>query len=263
MNDLTILINTSDNFEDCWDPFFTLFARYWPNCPYSIVLNTEVKDYSYPGLSITASRVALGASRRLTWSECLASCLDSIDTPYIFYLQEDYFLEASVQTDSFEQMIDVMRADKADVIRIMECGGSGPWHPTENPLLWEINQRAKYRIALQAAIWRKDVLRRHLRNHESPWQLEAFGSARARRLRSERVLCVNRDRFHGPGKEIFPYTPTGVVSGKWERHVVEPLFSAHGIAVDFSIRGFFDRLNHRNKKSPLISRIADRVRSLI
>lgn len=27
-NELTIFINTSDNFEDCWHPFFTLFARY-------------------------------------------------------------------------------------------------------------------------------------------------------------------------------------------------------------------------------------------
>ncbi len=38
---LTVFINTSDNFEDCWDPFFKLFRLYWPDCPYKIVLNTE------------------------------------------------------------------------------------------------------------------------------------------------------------------------------------------------------------------------------
>jgi len=263
MNDLTIVVNSSDGFEDCWRPFFTLFAHYWPDCTYPIVLNTEVKNYTHPGIPVAASRVALGAPRRLTWSECLALCLDRIETPYIFYLQEDYFLEASVRTDYFCQMLDRLRAGKADVIRIMECGGAGPWHPTEDPSLWEVDHNAKFRISLQAGIWRKDVLRGHLRNHEGPWQFEVFGSTRARRRRGERVLCVNRDLFHGANREIFPYTPTGVVSGKWKRNVVEPLFAAHGIDVDFSIRGFFDPETGPVKRQPIARRIANRVRSLL
>lgn len=263
MQDLTILVNTSDSFEDCWNPFFTLFARYWPDCPYPIVLNTETKDFGFPGLNITASRVAAGEPRRLTWSQCLARCLDSIETPYVFYLQEDYFLEAPVKAAQFESLLAEMRAGYADVIRIMECGGSGPWYPTDNPMLWAVDRQAKYRIALQAALWLRDVLRSHIRDHESPWQLEAFGSARASRRQGEKVLCVNRDQFHGPGKEIFPYTPTGVVSGRWERHVVEPLFATHGINMDYSIRGFYDPLSSPKKKRPLLSRITDRVRSLV
>lgn len=263
MEDLTILVNTSDSFEDCWEPFFTLFARYWPDCKYPVVLNTETKDFSYTGFDITSSRVARGETRRLTWSQCLARCLDQIETPYVFYLQEDYFLEAPVKTDILESLLSEMRSGKADVIRVMECGGSGPWHPTENPLLWEVDRRAKYRIALQAALWRRSTLRSHVRKHESPWQLEYFGSARARRRSDEKVLCVNRDLFHGAGKEVFPYTPTGVVSGKWERHVVEPLFASHNIDIDFSIRGFRDLNAAPRPKRPLLSRFADRIRSII
>ncbi|MFM9834618.1 MAG: hypothetical protein ACKVOA_00770, partial [Methylophilaceae bacterium] len=77
-NDLTIFVNTSDSFEDCWHPFFSLFARYWPNCPYPIVLNTETKDYSFKGLNIVCAKVAIGENRRLTWSECLERALDYI-----------------------------------------------------------------------------------------------------------------------------------------------------------------------------------------
>jgi len=262
MYDLTVLVNTSDSFEDCWAPFFTLFARFWPDCRYPIVLNTETKDYSFGGLDIRCSRVAAGAPRRLTWSECLARCLDGIDTPHVLYLQEDFFLEAPVQSELVDTFADELRTGRADVVRLMECGGSGPWQPTDNPLLWQVEQRAIYRIALQAALWRKSSLRAHLRMHESPWQLEVFGSARARRVK-DKVLCVNRDRFHGPGKEVWPYRPTGVVKGQWERHVVEPLFAAHGIEVDFSRRGFFDRDAGPGKKRPLVERMFDRVRSLV
>ena len=261
MNDLTILVNSSDGFEDCWAPFFTLFAKYWPGCTSPIVLNTETKDAAFAGLTLRASRVALGEARRLTWSECLARCLDRIDTPYVLYLQEDFFLEAPVQTALIERFMNTLRHGRADVIRLMECGGSGPWHPTDDALLWRVDQHAAYRIALQAALWRKNTLRSHLRMHESPWQLEVFGSARARRVKDQ-VLCVNRDRFHGHGTEVFPYEPTGVVKGRWERHIVEPLFAKQGIDIDFSLRGFYDP-DAPGVKRALWPRLRDRVRSLV
>ncbi|MDD4913795.1 MAG: hypothetical protein PHW13_01985 [Methylococcales bacterium] len=262
MQDLTIFVNTSDNFEDCWIPFFTLFHRYWPDCRYPIVLNTETKDFQFAGLSIHCSKVAAGETRRLTWSECLARSLDAIETPYILYLQEDYFLENPVKTGQIELLLAEMRAGRADVIRIMECGGAGPWRPTLNPLLWEVDQHSQYRISLQAGLWRKSTLRGQIRLHESPWQLEVFGSARARR-KQEKVLCVNRDLFSSPEAEILPYQPTGVVAGRWEREIVEPLFAKEGLAVDFSIRGFHDRNAKRPNKRPLFNRIYDRLRSLL
>lgn len=262
MKDLSIFVNTSDNFEDCWIPFFTLFRRYWPDCPYPIILNTETKDFQFGGLSIQCAQVAVGETRRLSWSECLARSLDTIDTPYILYLQEDYFLENPVRTDLLETLLAELRAGRADVIRIKECGGAGPWTPTGNPQLWEVSQTAKYRISLQAGLWRKATLRNHVRLHESPWQLEIFGSARARR-KPEKILCINRDLFSSPETEIFPYQATGVVSGQWEEKIVVPLFAKHAIDMDFSRRGFYDSKAPQTKKKPIINRLHDRLLSLI
>jgi hypothetical protein len=28
----TVLVNSCDAFEDCWQPFFQLFSRCWPAC---------------------------------------------------------------------------------------------------------------------------------------------------------------------------------------------------------------------------------------
>jgi hypothetical protein len=262
MTDLTVLVNTSDGYADCWDPFFRLFSDYWRNCPYPIVLNTETRDYAFAGLDITATKIASGASRRLSWSECLGRCLGTMSTPYVLYLQEDYFLESPVRGEWIENFLGVLRAGRADVIRLMECDGSGPWHPTADETLWAVDQKARYRIALQAGLWRKTTLQGSLRQHESAWQLEGFGSERARRRRGEIVLAAARDRFHGPGLEVFPYQPTGVIAGKWERSIVEPLFAAHAIEVDFSRRGFYDS-TERLVKPPLRKRLADRVRSLL
>ena len=261
-HDVTLLVNSSDGFADCWDPFFTLLRAHWPGCDWPIVLNTEHLDHAHEGLDIRCSRVAEGSTRRLTWSECLMRCLEGVRTPFVLYLQEDYFLEAAVRADALEELLQLMRHDQADVIRIMECGGAGPWHPSAHPWLWEVDAHSPYRISLQAGLWRTPVLQRQLRRHESPWQLEILGSGRARRRGGERVMCVNRDLFHGPGREILPYTPTGIVKGRWERHIVTELFARHGIAMDFSRRGFTDEPAAPATRPPLLRRLADRVRSL-
>jgi hypothetical protein len=259
---LTVLVNSSDGFEDTWVPFFRLFATYWPDCSYPIVLNTERKILEFPGLAIRSTQAALGATRRLTWSECLMRCLDGLDTDRILYLQDDFFLFGPVRGDLVERFDRLMRDESIDNIRLTECDGSGPWHPTANPLLWEVDRRATYRIALQAGLWRTSYLRALLRKHESPWQLEIFGSRRARR-RNDRVFCVNRDRFMRAGEEIVPYRPTGIVKGKWDREVVVDLFSSHGIEVDFSRRGFYERGVDRPRRPPLAKRLLDRVRSAV
>lgn len=259
--DLTVLVNSSDAYADCWEPFFVLFARYWPDCSYPVVLNTEIANPTFPLPFFRASCSALGATRRLTWSESLQRCLKNIDTPYVLYLQEDYFLEAPVNIERVEQMLDYLRTGVADVIRLHECEGSGPWHPSAFPDLWQIDKHSRYLLALQAGLWRKDVLEAQLRSHESPWQLEIFGSRRARR-KNYAIFCVNRDRYSGSGKEIFPYTATGVVGAKWSREIVVPLFSRHGIAIDYNVRGFHVPGPAGRQKPPLLSRVLDRLRSL-
>lgn len=258
--DLTVFVNTSDNFEDCWNPFFVLFQHYWPNCPYPIVLNTEKKDYSFHGLDIFCTKVAESESKRLTWSECLERGLDSIKTPYILYLQEDYFLEAPVRSEAIDILLNELRVGHADVIRLLESEGAGPWVGTDEHLIWEVAQKAKYRISLQAAIWRKDFLRAQVRSHESPWQLESFGSMRLRRKKAK-IFCVNRNRFSGNEKEIFSYKPTGVIAGKWVLNIVQPLFLKHGISVDYSQRGIYDA-NKAKKRRNFFLRLFDRFKSL-
>jgi len=259
-NDLTIFVNTSDSFEDCWDPFFTLFTRFWPNCNFPILLNTETKDYSFNGLNIVCAKVALGENRRLTWSECLLRALEVVKTPYILYLQEDYFLDGNVRVNELEKLLFLMRDGEADVIRLSEAIDAGPWGEVDEALIWQVSKKAKYQLSLQAALWRKAFLLNQVRVHESPWQLESFGSMRLRR-QNNKIFCVNRDLYSGENKEIFPYTPTGVIAGKWVENIVEPLFAEHKIAVDFSQRGFYDA-SKRKKKRGFLLRLLDRIKSV-
>ena len=76
----------------------------------------------------------------------------------------------------------VLRIEGLDCLRLMECGGAGPYEPTAYPWLCSVDRAARYRISLQAALWTKTGMRKYLRAHESPWQMEVWGSKRAARI---------------------------------------------------------------------------------
>lgn len=242
MNDAyTILVNSSDGFEDCWDPFFKLFFTYWANCAVPIILNTEEKDRSFAGLNIRCSKVqAKNPSRRLTWSECLLEALSQIPTSLVLYFHEDYFIERAVDTALINEFANKMLANKEiKHIGLTHFGSVGPFEPTEDPRLWKISQNSEYRISTQAGLWQVETLKSYLRPNENGWMFEIYGTRRSRR-RSEMFLSVSRDLYRPGTSPIIQYTHTGIIKGRWHPNM-PALFKAHGIEVDFTKRGFYKR----------------------
>lgn len=260
--DYLVFVNSTDTFEDCWTPFFSLLQAYWPGFAARLVLNTDTKAFSHPGLEIDCTRTAAGFARRLTWSESLASALSGIESEWILYMQDDYFLNGPVRSDVVDEMLTSAKRLGADSLRLMEFPGSGPWSASAIPGVWQVDRSSRYRIALQAGLWRVRALRSLLRAHESPWELEVLGSRR-RRAKEMGVYCVDRDAYMAPGSEVVPYTPTGIVKGRWNRSAVEALFGDHGICVDFSVRGFVeDAPSSGPDYLGLPARLLRRVRSI-
>jgi len=258
-DELAILVNSTDSFEDCWYPFFRLFDTYWPRCPHRIFLNTETKDYKHANLKITATKVCKSdANRRVSWGESLIRCLSAIDAEVILYLQDDYFLNDYVDVNLIYEFLEIMQRENYSHIRLMELECGGPWHQSRYPLLWEIDQRANYRISLQAGLWRKDRLKFYLNPRENAWQFERWGNYRAHR-KTDSFYCQNLDYFNRRGRYIVPYRPTGIVRGKWFAPAVVELFKAHGIVVDFTKRGLWIP----SKKDLLAQKIRRKVRKLV
>jgi hypothetical protein len=233
----SILVNTSDGFEDCWNPFFTLFSLHWPNCTVPIFLNTETKDWSFPELSIHATRVQAkqDVARKLSWSECLLGALEQITTPLVLYLQEDYFLSGPTDVARIEEYASLMlRCPEIKHVGLTYFGAAGPFGPTKWPSLWRISDKSRYRVSTQAGLWRVDTLRSYLRAEENGWMFEIFGTWRARR-RKELFLTVRRNEA---ARAPIDYAHTGIVKGRWHPDV-PALFARFGIALDFDKRGFY------------------------
>lgn len=236
----TVFVNSCDSFEDCWNPFFTLFAAHWNSPVSNLVLNTEQKTYKFPGLNIHCSKVGTGPDgKRLSWSECLISALNDIETPLVLYLQEDYFIEHNVNTRLVDEMAEMMgKDDEIKYIGLTNIGNYPPFLIYEkDPRLVIVSRKSRYRISLQAGLWRKEILLSYLRSDENAWMFEIFGTIRSRN-RNELFLTLNRNINDIKKMPVIVYKHTGIIKGKW--HPEMPLlFESHGINIDFSLRGIY------------------------
>lgn len=233
----SILVNSSDGFEDCWGPFFALFGKYWPQCTAPIYLNTETKTWRHPDLDIRCTTVQGDSPRRLTWSECLLAALDQIQTPLVLYFQEDYFIHQPVRADVISSAVEYMTSHpEVKHVALTRHGSVGPHEPYQVDWLQKIRQKARYRVSTQAGLWRVDTLKSYLRPEENGWMFEIYGTWRARR-RPECFLCAAYDAGHG-GPAI-AYLHTGIIKGKWLADM-PAVFAANGIEIDYSRRGFYE-----------------------
>ena len=266
MQPFTLLVNSTDSYSDCWLPFFKLMAAYWPEYEGPIYLNTETKDFSYPGLNIISSHSANASpGRRPTWTECIQHTLDLIPTDLVLYVQEDYFFKAPVDHAALLSLAQVFEREKMTYMSIVDFGQRGPYHPTTiDERLWQIDQKDRYRISLQACFISKSRFNRYFRKHENPWQFEFYGNKRAHRT-ADSFYTLNRDRYKLAENPIFPYDPTGIVTKRWKQDVVEDLFARHQIAIDYSIRGWHqpDPNAPAPKKRWTLEKIVSTIKSLI
>lgn len=174
----------------------------------------------------------------MPWSDRLLNCLDQVETEYILYIQEDCFLNAPVDQALVLEFVNLMGEKSIPHIRLMELDRDAGHRPSSlHPLLWEIHERAGYRLNLQAGLWNKNALHSYLRPGESVWQFERWGTRRAYQ-RDDIFLCQSLEYFNARARFIVPYNASGITRGKWCEAAVKDLFQANGIEMDFSKRGF-------------------------
>ena len=245
--DVTIVVASCDGFSDCWEPFFFLLRKYWPQCSYPVILGTQSKAFTYPGLRIVSSQIMKHeGTSEAPWSERLLFCLELVESEFVIFMLDDYFISGQVDNEIIEHCVRIMRDNRYSHITLTEHGVARPAKACYDPLLLEIESKARYRVSTAPALWRVDSLRSYLRLRENIWQFEVFGSRRSWR-REDAFFALNPKALSNGAEGAIPYFRSdynsGIVRGKWQQEI-KPFFEAHGITVDYSKRGWFRAMPH-------------------
>lgn len=241
--DCTFLLSSYDGGEDLWEGFFTALKIQWPEMDMPVVLNTETKEYSFPGYDIKTFQPS--KVKKQTWAERLLTVLNKIETEYVLLFLEDFWLEKRVDDAFFRQCLEWMKQNP-DVANFSFY----PVYPGTNIQdgrfeRFELRpQRCPYKFNCQVGLWRTKEFISFFRPHESPWDWEIFGSMRAGRC-ERKFYTLKADAEY-----VFSYGDSNkgcmVKRGKWVKSQVMPLVEEYGLKIDFSKRGFYDE----NEKEP-------------
>lgn len=223
-----VVVPSYDGGFDLWGAFFTLFKKYWPDCPYPIYLLSE--NLSFSDTSITTIQNPLG----LDWSSRMQHSLDQLPYDYLLVVLDDFFVKGPVDTHQVAILHDLASDTGAAYLRLL------PIPPPDRPFQGRqdvglLSIGAPYRTSLMTAWWHKETLFNLLVPGESPWDFELKGT-----IRSDAV----KRNFLSAYEPQIDFFVSAVVGGKWDPEALK-LFEAENIEIDMqsrSVQTSLDRL---------------------
>ena len=222
-NDCTVLVTSCDAYRDVEAPFLKLFRKYWPDCPFKLVVVSETG--AEEGFDRT-----IFTGKGKTWSQMLVEALDQIETPYVIMLMNDYFLESPVNTAQI-------------LSRLAEAKEKGALNYRLCPDPPRAVKNTAYSVSCKAGIWNRQFLRALAAKTKSAWEFERYGSFMFDESDLRPLLVTETLEF--------PFLDV-IHKGYWEPWGVA-LLKREGIAYDFSVRG----------APPLSVRIKEKVKNLV
>ncbi len=166
----TVVVSSCDKYADLLPFFSALWKKFWPDCPFPIVLVTETE----PEEKGVFSRV-IACGPGLTWGVRVHRALGMIDTPVVMMLCDDYFLSEPVDTKRIlARLDDFFRYNAVDLRLLPNPKPSLPF--ASDPTLGEYKKNTAYCIATQTGFWDRAFLSRLTENIASIWEFERFGS---------------------------------------------------------------------------------------
>lgn len=228
---VTIVVNTCDSYADVLGLFFCGLNRFWPDCPYPIVINAEMRKYDYSA-GVHNYFADDGVD---DWGKRLCLTLDSIQSEYVLMLYDDFVLNSFVNNDYVSDALNRLRSEEKAVVAYL-IDISLPLKSSNGiELFQEIKDRVDFKLNSAPAIWRKKYLMNYVAPGDTPWAWEVFGSYRA--WGDGNLYFALK---HGCD-DIYPYNHTkggAIYRGKWVREVVEQAQAVFPIQIDWNQRGF-------------------------
>lgn len=230
---LAVFIVSFDGYSDVWPAFFSIFDKYWSECPFKIYFVTNFKTYNYKNV------INICVGEEISWFDRVRTAINQVEEEYILFMLEDYFIGQKVENTDLYEIIDYIEQKKLKYYRLIDNPYCERKFDTERPYISAIPTDNVYNINLQLSIWKKTFFIDSLNkiNGITPWDFEILFKKNMSGDALEYANCCvdKRDIFN---------IKNGVIQGKWVPDTIK-YFDKQGIYIDTSFRqkiGFFSML---------------------
>lgn len=226
---MRIAVVSCNAYRDAWKPFFVLLRKFWPNCPYEVVLLVDGEPVNPGSIQYGgAGPDTLYVRSSQSWSH-LVGCFASENSQPILLLQEDFLFSHPVQPQLVRLALENLKRPGIGAVRLMPCPGSDMEEGDKH--FGMVSRDMLYRTSCQATIWDPRYLQDIADNAGGPraCDFEMDGAKHAREVLKPEVMAARRDVYPW----AIQYVVTAIVRGKWIPEA-KTLCDEHGIEVDWS-----------------------------
>lgn len=166
--DVTLLVFSCDAYSDLWDGQVQQLEKHWPeHPPKAWIVTDQPTERQYEHIQV------LVTPAELEWSERLAWVLQKVETPYVFFTLDDYFLIEDVPHDRINNYVRLMEQEGYDYIRLFKSRKKKTLdaHQVYHELRG-IDLQHNYAINLYAGLWRTEFMRAAAQGKLNAWRFE-------------------------------------------------------------------------------------------
>lgn len=228
MNNVTVLINSCDKYNDVVELNLCAFKEYWPDCSYPIFINTETIKYNSNIFNINSIN-----SKVDNWGKRFLYCLNMIESDLVLVVYDDYILEKKIKTDELNNIVVKMIKNNHISCYYLKHTDFHIKSDTENDLFFVENSNY-YLVNSGPALWRRKDLISLLNENDDPWTWEFF--AMYRKSAKQLKFCS----VPNSKENIYEYNHIkggAVYRGKWVEEVVVDKIKKYNLNFDLSLRG--------------------------
>lgn len=229
--DCTVLVTSCDAYRDLDGPFIALWRRFWPDCPFEVVLLTE-SEHPREGEFGGAFDRVISVGKGKSWSETVVEALGRIDTPYVILQMNDYIPDKPVDTALALSLLEAAKREDALLLRMVPrppaTGKKFSSAAAPGVKMRLFPKNSAYAASCQPGFWNASFLAETARRTKSAWEFERYGSYMFDESDPRPVLMTEEQTV--PGVDTLH-------KGYWTREGAG-LLQREGIAYDFTKRGF-------------------------
>ena len=163
MEEMTILVFTCSAYSDLWNNNILLMNKNWDNHPRYLLCSDGPSLYDFKDDNLVINDGEM--------STRIIEALNGVETEYVLFTLDDYFLTDKVNNDFVEIIIHEMKESGVDYCRLFKKPrSSGQKWSIEGFKVLELKE--VYEVNFYPAIWKKDSLVKVLKKGEDIWKTE-------------------------------------------------------------------------------------------
>lgn len=184
-NDFAVFYHTCDKYSDLWEHFCHFFKKYWPDYTGKIYINSEEKEFDYPGLNIVNLKVGVR-----NFSDREIAGLKLVEEQNILLMMDDLFLMGAVDVEALNEYYSYFLEADLDSLCFRNCYETT--FPVNVRQARAVVPPSVNMLSSQLAFWKKESFISFLNCDDGPWEMEWFGAMRAN-LSHLKLVCTEEN----------------------------------------------------------------------